>query len=89
MFEVEDKVYKDYLILSEDLEWTGADWKKIKIKYLEDIQINEILDKLYKMTDILTMERNVEIRTYNWIRVFEDVKIKRRINKINKIKNGI
>ena len=79
-----DNPYEAYLELGMELEWTMRDFTEIKIKDMEDSHIANCIRMLNK-----NLVNDIKTSRHYWIQVFEDVQLKRRIYKINKLKNNI
>ena len=83
-----DNPYEAYQTLGMDMVWTMRNFDEIKIKDMEDSHVYNCIHMLKK-----NINKNYfggdKTHSHYWVEVFEDVILKRRIQKINKIKSNI
>ena len=92
VFDVEqydfETVYDAYLCLGMELEWTMRDLTEIKLKDMEDSHIANCIRMLNHNIKERVTQDSIDRMGY-WIRIFEDVQLKRRNQKILKLKKNI
>ena len=76
-----DTIYDAYLDFGMELEWTMRDFTEIKLCDMTDEHIRGCINMLSK--------NKFKTNKQSWINVFQDVLMKRRTLKINKLKNNI
>ena len=82
-FQNYTSLLEDYKEAGNSLYWTMEDGVYIRIKNMDDEYLNHALKTLNIKRKHISGTRSA------WIYIFEDVLMKRRINKINKIKKNI
>lgn len=76
-----DSILNEYKKYGDNLEWEMKDGTMIKIKNMETSHVKNCINMMNR--------KQINQSRKAWIKIFEDVIIKRRTNKINKIKNNI
>lgn len=80
--DIEQKMYNllinDYTHYGMDMCWTMKNGDDIELQNMEDSHIKNCINMLSKKVENGSRKA--------WIDIFRDVQLKRRINKINKIK---
>jgi len=83
--ELEVEFYKEfidkYYKLKMELKWEMRDGNKIKLKDMKDLHIKNCINMLTKLP--------TNYQRKGWVFIFNDVLLRRRTLKINKIKNRI
>jgi len=89
-WEFED-ILSAYNAFGMELLWTKRDFTEIKICDMDDNHINNTLGMLNKAIryDKSRYKDSMKSSSEEWVEVFTDVQFKRRIIKLNKLKDNI
>lgn len=84
-YDISDDPYKEIIRLykkrGDNMEWEMKDGNMIKIKNMESSHVKNCINMMNRKPSNQTRKA--------WIEIFEDVIVKRRTQKINKIKENI
>lgn len=83
-----DNPYEAYQTISMDMVWVMRNFDEIKLKDMEDSHIYNCIRMLKKNISKKSFGGEKTHSEY-WVEVFEDVVLKRRLEKIKTIKNNI
>lgn len=83
-----DNPYEAYQVLGMDMVWTMRDHNEIKLKDMDDSHVYNCIRMLNKNINKI-IEPDIKTSSHYWVEVFEDVVLKRRLEKIKTIKNNI